>query len=167
MFLQPKPVAMQPTRKNPVLQKRLRITKRKTAPGCSDAEGCTEATPDANNATHEVAVANTDEQQKVQVVAYYFHGDVRCATWPLQSKIFQKKLLNTKFAKQLKSGTLVFKDVNIDEEKNEHYIDEYELASSSLVVARFENGKRKEWKNLEKVWQLVGDRDAFMDYTTK
>ena len=33
-----------------------------------------------------------------------------------------------------------------------------------MVVARYEEGVAQEWKNLEDVWSLVDDKQAFLDY---
>ena len=54
--------------------------------------------------------------------------------------------------------------MNVDEPQNEHFVQDYQLSSSSVVVARFTNGEQTDWKNLQLVWELVPDHDAFMVY---
>jgi hypothetical protein len=45
---------------------------------------------------------------------------------------------------------------------NEHFIKDYQLYTRSLVVVDESNPKR--FKNLDKVWQLVRDKPAFLKY---
>jgi hypothetical protein len=33
-----------------------------------------------------------------------------------------------------------------------------------VVLARFRGGKQASWKNLDQVWNLVGDKAAFQEY---
>jgi hypothetical protein len=33
-----------------------------------------------------------------------------------------------------------------------------------VILSRVENGKETTWKNLEKIWELVGDKGAFVKY---
>jgi hypothetical protein len=43
----------------------------------------------------------------------------------------------------------------------------YELVASSLVLVDFRDGKERQWKNLEQVWDLAWDDEAFADYVRK
>ena len=54
--------------------------------------------------------------------------------------------------------------VNVDEPANKHYIDDYQLYAKSVIVADVRDGDEVRWKNLAKVWQLTGDKRAFIQY---
>lgn len=99
----------------------------------------------------------------VKIVAYYFHSTTRCTTC-LTIEDYAKEALLTGFADERKRGSLRFAPVNIEEPENEHFSSDFSLASSSLVLVRFVDGKQTSWKILEKVWELVRDRDAFYRY---
>lgn len=99
------------------------------------------------------------------VVAYYFHGNVRCATCR-KIEALTDEALHAGFAEALDNGSLRWNVVNIDEEANKHFIDDFQLTTRSVVLAEYRDGKVVRWKNLDKVWQLVRNQDAFAEYIT-
>ena len=98
-----------------------------------------------------------------KVVAYYFHGNMRCMTCRT-IEAYTKKAIQTGFPDALKNGRLEFRVVNVDEPDNEHFVEDYQIVTRSVVIAEFEGPKQKQWKNLEHVWQLVSDEQAFVKY---
>ena len=36
--------------------------------------------------------------------------------------------------------------------------------TKSVVIVDIRDGKQKQWKNLAKVWELLYDKDAFVNY---
>jgi hypothetical protein len=114
--------------------------------------------------------ANTETQRipeaakpDSRVVAYYFHGNTRCATCRTIES-YAKEAVESGFPGALKKGQLEFKVLNVEEPQNEHFVQDYQLSASSLVLARFHKGKQRDWKNLQLVWELVRDHDAFVIY---
>jgi len=98
-----------------------------------------------------------------KIYAFYFHGDVRCATC-MKLEAYSGEALTAGFEKELGDSTLVWQTVNFDEEANKHYIDDFQLYTKALVLARVVDGKITEWKNLDKIWQLVDDKDKYLEY---
>jgi len=98
-----------------------------------------------------------------QVVAYYFHGTRRCATC-LKIEALSDEALKTGFPKVLDNGQLVWRVINFEEPQNEHFVDEYKLYTQALIIVDLLEGKQTRWKNLEKVWQLLRNKAAFMKY---
>jgi hypothetical protein len=97
------------------------------------------------------------------VIAYYFHGDQRCATcYKLES--YSLEALKTGFAEGLADSSLIWKTVNYDQKKNKHFIDDYKLYTKALILSRVRSGKEVAWKNLDQIWQLVGDKDKYLTY---
>lgn len=102
-------------------------------------------------------------QAGASVIVYYFHGSKRCATCH-KFETYTRELLETTFADEMASGTIQWRMVNFDEDENSHFITDYELITKSVVVARMVDGEQVEWINLDKIWDLAGDKAAFTDY---
>lgn len=91
-----------------------------------------------------------------QVVAYYFLGRVRCPSCRKIEEV-SRKTIEGSFPRELADGTLRFLVVNVDQPENRHFIEEFRLESSSLVLVEMREGKSTEWKSLPDVWTLVDD----------
>jgi len=98
-----------------------------------------------------------------RVIAYYFHGDFRCYTCHTMEK-YSREAIEANFKDALASGKLEFKVVNTDERGNEHYVNDYQLYTKSLVLSLVKNGKVIKSKNLTKIWEYVRDKQRFYDY---
>ena len=100
---------------------------------------------------------------KKYVQVYYFHGDRRCKTCNTIEK-YTKDAVNNNFDKKIKSGIVKLDIVNFDKDDNEHYINKFSLYNQALIVAIYENGEIKRWKNLEKIWEYVSNPDKYENY---
>lgn len=96
-------------------------------------------------------------------VVYYFHGNVRC---PSCQKIesYTQETLNADFSQQITSGDIQWKVINTDENENKHFVKDYQLYTKSVVVVEMKDGKPGRWKNLDKVWEHLGDKSQFSNY---
>jgi len=116
---------------------------------------------DTAAAAEPAQAAKTAGEKKV--LAYYFYTTVRCPTCR-QIEALSDEALKQGFSGALRSGVLEWHPVNVQLPENRHFINDYQLFTKSLVIVRMKDGKQVEWKNLEKVWELVGDREAFFHY---
>jgi len=98
-----------------------------------------------------------------KVVVYYFHTSFRCSSCK-KIEAYSHEAIESGFAKELKDGRLAWCVINVDERTNRHFIQDYQLFSKSLVLVKMKDGKQAEWKNLMKVWQLLGNKEAFLRY---
>jgi hypothetical protein len=98
-----------------------------------------------------------------QVVAYYFHGQMRCSTCHKLEQ-YSKEAIESNFKDALASGKLEFKVVNIEDRGNEHYGKDYQLYTKSLILSLVKDGKEIKWKNMDKIWEYVGNKQKFTDY---
>lgn len=98
-----------------------------------------------------------------RVVAQYFHGTTRCVTC-IAIEELTREALGSGFSEELRTGKLELRSINVDEPANGHFVEDYQLATRTVVIARFKDGKQGEWKRLDQVWQLVRDREAFINY---
>lgn len=101
--------------------------------------------------------------QTSKVVLYYFRGNVRCPTCR-KFEAYSDEVLQQTFANELHSGSLEWQVINVEEPGNKHFINDYRLFSKSLVLVKFHNGRQAEWKNLTRIWELVRNKDAFVQY---
>lgn len=96
-------------------------------------------------------------------IIYYFHTTARCYSCKLIEN-YILDAINDNYKNELENNTLVWQSINVDETINKHYIDLFKLYSKSIVLAKYENGNLKSFINLEKVWQLLRDENAFKNY---
>lgn len=101
--------------------------------------------------------------ERVTIIAYYFHGYARCATCRKLEE-YSRQAVTEGFPEELRKGAVVFSAVNVEEDANRHYIEDYRLPNKSLVLQVRRGAKSMEWRNLDRIWELVGDRDAFLAY---
>ena len=111
-------------------------------------------------------VAPAPSSPPAAVVAYYFHGTMRCQTC-LAIERQAREAIESNFEEQIRSHQLVFHPVNLDEPQHRHFIEDFQLRTRSVVLARHKEGKPQRWKNLDQVWLLVHQPDRFHDYVTE
>lgn len=99
-----------------------------------------------------------------KVVVYYFHGNMRCRTCRT-IEAYTKEAIESGFADALKDGRMEWRVVNVEAPGNDHYVQDFQLSTRSVVLERLADGKNREWKNLQRVWELVrGDKEDFLKY---
>jgi hypothetical protein len=91
-----------------------------------------------------------------QVIAYYFHGMVRCETC-LQIEQQAKAVIEQRFQAELNSKRLAFKSINYELPENAHFQTDYKLPCPSLVLVQQQASYEETWKLLGETWQLVHD----------
>lgn len=133
------------------------------AAGSGAVVGNAQAQPPAPATPAETAEAVVDTTGPHRVLAYYFHTTQRCATCR-KIEAYTAEAVTAGFPEELKDGRLVFQALNVDEKGNEHFVKEYKLFTKSVVIVDERTGKQVAWKNLPKVWELVGDKERFVRY---
>jgi hypothetical protein len=98
-----------------------------------------------------------------RVVVYYFHGNSRCITC-IKMEAYAREAIEAEFADQLNSGQMKFRAINVETASTEHFIEDYQLYSSSVVIVLFKDNMQVDWKNLSEVWELVHNKNAFLSY---
>lgn len=104
-----------------------------------------------------------DKPASRKVYAYYFHGSMRCPTCHKLEQ-YSKEAIESNFKSELASEKLEFKVVNIEEKGNVHFVNDYQLYTKALVLSLVKDGKEAKSKNLNKIWELVGNKDKFVEY---
>jgi len=98
-----------------------------------------------------------------EIVAFYFHGDFRCSTCR-KIEAYSKEAITSGFNAELSDNRLEWRVVNVDEDENEHFVQEFQLVTRSVVLAEYRDGKLIRWEDLDEIWLLVFDKDDFLDY---
>jgi hypothetical protein len=133
------------------------------AAGSGAVVGNAKAEPPAPATPAGTAEAVVDTAGPHRVLAYYFHTTQRCATCR-KIEAYTAEAVTAGFPEELKDGRLVFQALNVDEKGNEHFVKDYKLFTKSVVIVDERTGKQVAWKNLPKVWELVGDKERFVRY---
>jgi len=106
---------------------------------------------------------NSSATQGSKVIAYYFHGNFRCDSC-LKIEKYSREAIEQNFKNELNSGTLVFKVINVEDKGNEHFMNDYQLYTKSLVISLVKDGKEVKYENLKKVWEYLNNQSKFHDY---
>jgi hypothetical protein len=111
----------------------------------------------------EPALAKTEPLPADGLVVYYFHADIRCPTCK-KIEQYAHEAIDARIGEELASGKVTWRILNYEALENAHFVTEYEIAAPTVVLVRRQDGRDGEWKNLMRVWELVGDKPAFVDY---
>lgn len=104
-----------------------------------------------------------DKTLKHKLIVYYFHGSARCLTCR-KFEALTKDIMETRFAEEVNKGLAEYRVINVDESGNEHYINEYQLYTKSVVLSDTKDGKQIRWKNLDRIWEAVRDEKVYRQY---
>ncbi len=104
--------------------------------------------------------ASADESK---LVVSYLHGSARCG--PCRTlQAYATEAVETHFAKELADGSMEFRIVNVATPENRHLQQHYEIYTQSVIVSEMQDGEEIRWRNLDRVWDLLRDRNAYFDY---
>lgn len=85
-------------------------------------------------------ISTKDVSTKIQVIDFY--GTHRCVTCEaIESNA--KYTVETFFEKEIKAGTIEFKTVNVDDDKNYAIAERFEATGTALFINVIKNGKEQ------------------------
>lgn len=123
----------------------------------SDSEIQTSTQTDSNPVVAQPAAS------KNKVVVYYLHGNKRCANC-IAFEEYTNEAIKNGLADKLQDGSLELKVLNTDEPENAHYVTDFQLTTKAVVIVKFKDGVQTNWKNLDKIWDLVKNKEEFIKY---
>lgn len=110
------------------------------------------------------AVSNAQaETVRDGLIVYYFHSNTRCPTCQSIESQAHDTVAN-EFASRLSKGDMTWKVVNYEQAAAKPLATKFEIQMPVVVLANMKDGEIKDWKRLDKVWALVGDKPAFKKY---
>jgi len=98
-----------------------------------------------------------------QVVMTYFLLGKRCTSCR-KIEALTRATAERDFANELASHKLVFRVIDTDEPAHRHFLEDYQLTTKTVILSRRLNGGETEWKDMEKVWDLLDEEAAFRAY---
>lgn len=107
--------------------------------------------------------SSASDSAPAEYVAHYFHRTARCYTC-LKIEHFAHDVIFRDFAGQLKEGKLLFLPTNVEASGNEHFVKDYELVSQALVLVKYDGTRVERSRDLDRIWDLVGDSARFDQY---
>lgn len=122
--------------------------------------------PDNTVATDGGRGATTLAPRPDGVTVINFHGEKRCRTCIGIGKL-ARQTLDEEFAAEEKAGKVRWEHINYDEPANAHFVKDYQLVSSTVLVTLWKDGKEVKWNRLDAVWDHVGDDPVFRAYVAQ
>jgi len=131
---------------------------------CAEKPAQSEAVLAPEPAPAPAALPAADKKARARTaVVYYFYTDTRCSSCNT-IEAYTKEAVESGFKSAYKGWQVTFKGVNTDEAANEHFVRDYWLNSKSVIVQKFSGDKALNWGKLDRVWTLLGDKEAFKAY---
>ncbi|MBU1053166.1 MAG: hypothetical protein KKC46_04965 [Proteobacteria bacterium] len=130
---------------------------------CSAEDKTTKGIAESGSTEQNITDGKVNQANSHKIIVYYFHGKNRCYTCKRIEKLTRETVDNY-FGNEISAGLVKMEVVNVDEPKNKHFAKEYQLFTKSVIVSDIVNGKEQQWKNLQKVWELVHNEEAFKEY---
>jgi hypothetical protein len=97
---------------------------------------------------------------------YYFHSKFRCPTCR-EIESLAHDFVQTELAGELNSGQVVWKVVNYEERANAELTKKFNIQMPVVVLAKMQGGQIAQWRSLDGVWGLVGDKAGYAAYLRK
>jgi hypothetical protein len=124
--------------------------------------GQTDRAVTTKNPVEFVDVINKTEKLH-RIIVYYFHRTVRCETC-IEIENLTLETVEEAFEKELSTGTIEIKVINMEEDVNSHFTKEYKLNVQSVIISDMAVSNEIRWKNLDKIWDYVSDKQEFKEY---
>lgn len=97
------------------------------------------------------------------LVVYYLHSKTRCPTCrSIESQA--NDVVQSDFASELTSGAVTWKVLNYEDPAAADLATKFEIQMPVVVLARMKGGEIAQWKRLDRVWALVGDKPGYASY---
>lgn len=96
------------------------------------------------------------------IVIVNFHGTQRCASCLAVGRLTKQSLIE-RFPEELKSGKIVFKEINGELPENREIVTQYQARGSSLFINAIRSGTDFISEDVT-VWRLVNDEKKYTDY---
>ena len=105
-------------------------------------------------------------EENIRIDVMYFHATMRCQSC-LTIEEFTRNSVNSSFEKELKDSSIKLTILDFQDEKNEHFQDDYKFETQTLIISKKIDGKEVKWKNLEKIWDYMNNYEKFRTYVAE
>jgi hypothetical protein len=122
--------------------------------------------PEAPKPAAPPVAAPAPAEPPTTVFVTYFHTTARCVSC-VKIENLTELTMTTRLSGPVAEKRVVFRSVNVDEPANAHFVKDYSLYTKSVVVSEVKGGFEVRWKNLDRVWHLLGNPESFQSYVEK
>jgi hypothetical protein len=112
------------------------------------------------NAEEMIVTSLPKGAEKIEV--FVFHATSRCISC-INIGEYTKAVIEEKFSKELNSGKITFREVNIDLPENFKMAKDYGVSGSALYINAVKNGKDSHEEDTT-VWRLVANETQMKTY---
>lgn len=109
------------------------------------------------------AMNNEGQNVPRKLIVYYLHGTYRCHSCNKIERL-TREAVEQGFANQIDKGRVEIKSLNVEEDENKHFVQDYKLYTKSVILSDLKDNRETRWKNLERVWTLLANDAKFMEY---
>jgi hypothetical protein len=124
------------------------------------------ARPEAPKPAAPAVVAPAPAEPPATIFVTYFHTTARCYSC-VKIENLTELTMTTRLSGPVAEKRVVFRSVNLDEPANAHFAKDYSLHTKSVVVSEVKGGFEVRWKNLDQVWHLLNNSEAFQSYVER
>jgi len=121
---------------------------------------------DQKNDTNPADSETTAVKSEAETIVYYFYTKKRCASC-LKIEEYTREAVQAHFQKALESGEMIWRPIDMEEPEHTHFMEDFELFTKSVVLVEQAGDRVLKWKNLPKIWELLNDKAAFIEYIKK
>lgn len=97
------------------------------------------------------------------VLVYFIHGRAKCPTCDLMLA-HTRSALETSFPEETRSGRLRLVPVDVEKPGNEHFMEDFDLFTTSVVLYSRKGEGKARWKNLARAWELAENGESYKTY---
>ena len=131
--------------------------------GCDgQTDGIESATPQTSSSADAEGLMSSVVQKADKIEVVHFHATQQCFSCTTVGQ-FALKTIQDRFPEEYKNGTIVFRDINGELPENRDIVVKYQARGSALFVNAI-TGEQETIQEDTRVWRLVTDEQAFMDY---
>ena len=132
-------------------------------PVCGNEKKHTDSTIAVKGTEGPVNILKVKETTDNKIIVYYFHMTARCETCMAIEKL-TLEAVDEAFEKELGTGIIETMVINMDEDANSHFTEDYKLSAQTVIISDMAGSNERRWKNLEKIWDYVSDEEEFKEY---
>jgi hypothetical protein len=107
--------------------------------------------------------SNLENREGNPVLVYFIHGRAKCPTCDL-ILAHTRSAMKTSFSEETGNGSLVLVPVDVEKPGNEHFMEDFGLFTTSVVLFSRNTAGKEHWKNLSRAWELAEDSESFKTY---
>ena len=109
--------------------------------------------------------AAKEKKQVPAVKLVYFHATMRCEGC-IKVEAAINRAMNKVFAKEIKSGKIVFESIDFQDDKNAALANQFKIEEQTLIAMKMKNGKIVKSTNMKDFWEKC-DKDEDIEKYVK